>query len=341
MRQVVIHGPGDVRIDDVDVPAAGPRDALVEVSACGICGTDLTFIARGGFRGGDAPMRLGHEAAGRVLAVGRDVADLEAGDRVIINPMTGGHVIGNGGPEGAFTDRLLVREALVGETLFRIPDGVEDELAALVEPLAVSLHSVNRADPSLKEKVVLFGAGPIGLGIVLWLRRRGVAEIVVVDRYAPRLARARALGATATIIAGEGDLTADLCRILGGGTVFGMPTVDAGVFIDAAGAPGIVPAVVAMAKPGARMVVTASYKAPVSIDLRRMLMSEFTITTAMGYPVEFPAVIAALPEIAGEAQSLISHRFPLEQFHDALATAQSGDCAKVMVTFPPRAGGDR
>jgi (R,R)-butanediol dehydrogenase / meso-butanediol dehydrogenase / diacetyl reductase len=339
MRQVIVHGPADVRVDEVEEPVAGPRDAVVEIAACGICGTDLTFIARGGFLDGSGAMRLGHEAAGRVVQVGRDVAGLAVGDRVIVNPVNGGQVIGNGGPEGAFTDRLLVRDAVPGKTLFPVPDGAADELGALVEPLAVALHTVNRANPQRHEKVVLFGAGPIGLGITLWLRRRGAAEIVVVDRNAARLERARAIGATATVVTGEGDLRAALAEVLGGDSVFGMPTVDADLYIDAAGAPTVLPEIVAMARPGARVTVAASYKAPVTLDLRRMLMSELTITMAMGYPEEFPKVIAALPEIAEEAQALISHRFAFDDFHDAVAVAQSGDCAKVMVTFPANSCG--
>jgi threonine dehydrogenase-like Zn-dependent dehydrogenase len=323
-------------MDDVAEPVPGPADAIIDIAACGICGTDLTFIARGGFRDGDtAPMRIGHEAVGRIRSVGSDVAGLTPGMRVILNPQTAGSVIGNGGPEGAFTDRLLFREAIAGKTLYPIGHDIPDALAALAEPLAVSLHSVNRADPKPHETVVLFGAGPIGLGIVLWLHRRGVARLIVVDQNPKRLEWAKSLGATDVVVAGaDRDLLADLRAICGGGEIFGMPVVDVDCFIDAAGAPPIVPQVVAMAKTGARLVIPASYKKPVTIDLRRLLMSEMTITTAMGYPTEFAEVIATLPELTREADLLISHSYDFADFFDALAVAQSGDCAKVMVTFP-------
>jgi len=130
MRQVNVHGPGDVRLDSVAAPVVGPADALVRVSACGICGTDLTFIWRGRARAGaTAPMPLGHEAVGIVTEIGSDVADLVPGQRVMVNPMGVDSVIGNGGPEGALADVLLVRDALLGRSLFPVPDDVPDPVA--------------------------------------------------------------------------------------------------------------------------------------------------------------------------------------------------------------------
>lgn len=342
MRQVAIHAPGDVRFDAAPDPVAAAGDVVVRVEACGICGTDLTFVAYGGGGAGSAmPMPLGHEAVGIVEQVGAGVTGISPGMRVFVNPMTGGQdpsaaasVIGNGGPEGAFADRLLVRNAVVGETLFPIPDDLPSERAALVEPLAVALHSVNRADPQPGSTVVVYGAGPIGLGAVIWLKRRGVGRIVVVDLNPGRLDRATALGATDVVDAGREDLFAALARICGTTNVFGIPAVDADIFIDMAGAPGLVAQTIGFAKFGARMIVTAAYKAPVEIDLRRMLLSEFSIALSIGYPTELPDVVAALPELGDAAQHLISHRFVFDRFFDALATAQGGDCAKVMVLFP-------
>ena len=199
MRRVLnIHEVDDARLDEVASPDPGSRDVLVDIKACGICGSDLTYIKIGGIMrppGGVTP--LGHEAAGEIAYVGKDVEGVSVGQRVIINPMMTPSMIGSGGPEGAFTDQLLVSEARVGDSLLPIPDDLPYHVAALTEPLAVALHGVNRAEAKPGDKVVVFGCGPIGLGMILWLQDRGVEDVVALDLSPDRLERARALGAGA------------------------------------------------------------------------------------------------------------------------------------------------
>src|SRR5438309_1245367 len=119
MPQVLnIHGVNDVRLDPVDAPRPGKSDVVVKVKACGICGSDLSYIKIGGIMrqpGGVTP--IGHEAAGEVMAVGGSVPGVQVGQRVVINPMNTPSNIGSGGPEGAFTEQLLVKEARLGDSL--------------------------------------------------------------------------------------------------------------------------------------------------------------------------------------------------------------------------------
>ena len=184
MRVVNIHGENDVRLDPVDAPAPGVKDVVVQVKACGICGSDLTYIKIGGIHrrpGGVTP--IGHEAAGKVIAVGREVTGVSPGQRVIINPMLTANYVGSGGPEGAFTEELLIRDARIGESLLPIPGDLPYDVAALTEPLAVALHGVNRAEAKPGDKVVVFGCGPIGLSMVLWLIDRGVTDVIALDVF--------------------------------------------------------------------------------------------------------------------------------------------------------------
>jgi (R,R)-butanediol dehydrogenase / meso-butanediol dehydrogenase / diacetyl reductase len=342
-RQVHVHGVDDVRVDTVARPRAAAGEIVLRVDACGICGSDLTFIAQGGGAPGSAaPLPLGHEAAGTVVDVGAEVGGVTPGMRVFINPMIGGSdpaalrsVIGNGGTEGAFTDLLRVRNARLGETLFPIPDTVSAETAALVEPLAVALHGVTRGDPRPDETVVVYGCGPIGLGAIVWLRRLGVRRIVAVDRIASRLERATALGATHVVDGSKQDLRSALQAACGARNVAGIEVVDADLYLDMAGAAALVQDTIAFAKQGARMVITAVYKKPVEFDLRRMLLSEFTVTMAIGYdPAGLADIAAVLSELDADAHHLISHRFDFDRFAEAVQVAQSGECAKVMVLFP-------
>jgi 2-desacetyl-2-hydroxyethyl bacteriochlorophyllide A dehydrogenase len=333
-RILNIHGVNDVRLDPYDAPRPGDADVVVKVKACGVCGSDLSYIKIGGIHrkpGGVTP--IGHEAAGEVIAVGSNVQGIKPGQRVVINPMMTPSYIGSGGPEGAFTEELLVRDARVGESLLPIPDDLPFEIAAMTEPLAVALHGVNRAQAQAGDKVVVFGCGPIGLGMVLWLVDRGIKDVVALDLSDERLSRARALGASAVINPAKEDVRARLRELHGTARVFSREAVGTDAYIDAAGAPNILSDVIGMAKYRSRLVVTAAYMKPVEIDLGAMLTTEMTITTAVGYPDEMPDVVAALPRLKEKVHSLISHRFSFDNIIDALDVAGTPQSAKVMVQF--------
>jgi threonine dehydrogenase-like Zn-dependent dehydrogenase len=306
----------------------------VKVKACGVCGSDLTYIKIGGIHrkpGGVTP--IGHEAAGEVLSVGSDVKGVSVGQRVVINPMMTPSYIGSGGPEGAFTEELLVKDARVGDSLLPIPDDLPFEVAALTEPLAVALHGVNRAQAKAGDKIVVFGCGPIGLGMVLWLVDRGVKDVIALDLYPERLERAKALGAREVINPAKEDVPARLKELHGSARVFSREAVGTDAYIDAAGAPNILGDVIGMAKYQSRLVVTAAYMKPVQIDLGAMLTTEMTITTAVGYPNEMEEVVGALPRLKERVRSLISHRFPFDRIIDAIGVAGTPASAKVMVQF--------
>lgn len=332
MRVLTIHGVNDVRLDPVEPPKPGNKDAVIRVKACGICGSDLSYIRIGGIPPGRTTP-IGHEAAGEVISVGADVEGLTAGDRVAVNPMNTPSFIGSGGPEGAFTEELLVRDARVGDNLLPIADDLPYEVAALTEPLSVALHTVNRTQAKPGEKVAVFGCGPIGLGIVLWLLDRGVTDVVALDLVPERLERARGLGARAVINPAQEDVRARLTELHGRVPRRIGEGVGTDVYVDAAGAPNIVNDVIGMTKEHARLVVTAAYMQPTQINLGGMLTTEMTITTAMGYPDEMPEVVAALPRLREKADSLISHRMPFAKVIEALGVAGTPESAKVMIEF--------
>ena len=316
-------------------PRPGSADVVIKVKACGVCGSDLSYIKIGGIYrepGGVTP--LGHEAAGEVIVIGDAVKGVSVGQRVIINPMMTPSNIGNGGPEGAFSDEVLVRDARVGDSLLPIPPDVPYDVAALTEPLAVAMHGVNRAQVKPGDKVVVFGCGPIGLGMVLWLVDRGVTDVVALDLAPERLERAKALGARATINPAKENVRARLLELHGSARVnFSREAVGTDVYIDAAGAPNILSDVIGMAKHQSRLVVTAAYMKPVQIDLGTMLTTEMTITTAVAYPTEMPEVIAAMSRLRDKLRSLISHRFAFDQVIEAFGMAGTPTSAKVMVEF--------
>jgi (R,R)-butanediol dehydrogenase / meso-butanediol dehydrogenase / diacetyl reductase len=316
MKSVRTAAPGTVKVAEIQRPAPGPRDLLVRVRACGICGTDASFVQMGGMplgpEGETAAIPLGYEPAGEVVEIGAEVAGLKVGDRVVVNPQAApSGIIGCGGPLGGMGEYLLIQNAAAGQSVAVFPDDLPFEVAALNEPMAVARHCVNRARARTADKVIVFGAGPIGLGAVIWLKLRGVRQVAVADVIPGRLRTALAAGAAAVIDSSREDVTARLTSPHGHSTnALGAPRPDTDIYIDAAGAAAAVNTALRAAKWGARLVTVAVHKKPEPIDLGSMLRSEMTIITSQGYPTE---IFEVTPEIAEHQQRfsrLISHRSP-------------------------------
>lgn len=333
MKQATIRGVDDVRLDSVPIPLCGDRDMVVEVRCCGICGSDLGYIAMGGLLGPGQPMPIGHEFSAVVSETGSLVTTFSVGDRVVVNPMAVEPAIGNAGPEGAFAPYLLVRDVVATpDAAFAIPDGLGMEQAAMVEPLAVAMHAVHRGEVSVSDSVVVFGAGTIGLSIALVLRYYGVKHVVVIDRCESRLQLAEAIGAT-PIVAGSVADTASLLRELHGTKQhFGRDVPASDLYFEATGVGAVFDDIVGLACEQARVVVVGVHKQPVTLDLVTLLSKELSVIGSIGYPTEFPQVIDMLEHIDFDPALLISHRFPLSAFDQALRTAGDTDASiKVMV----------
>ncbi len=332
MKLLNIHDIDKVSLDPYTRPEPGPKDVVVRMKACGICGSDLSYIKNGGIPGPGKPTPLGHEGSGEVMLVGDQVEGLTIGQRVIVNPMNTPSFIGSGGPEGAFTEELLVREARLNDSVLPIPEGIAFDIAAMCEPLAVALHGINRAEAQKGDQVAIFGCGPIGLGMVMWAIDRGCRDVIALDLSEERLDRARALGAH-TINPAKEDVQARIKEIHGSHQYFNRERANTDAFIDAAGAPSILADVVAIAKKHARHVITAAYMKPIELPAGQMLTSEMTITTAVGYPDEFPEVVAAMPRLKDTIATLISHRLPFDRVIEGLNIAATPQSAKVMIEF--------
>lgn len=331
MKQIRLHGPEDVRLDEVPEPEPGPRDAVVRVAACGICGSDVGYVKLGGVAGPTRrPLPLGHELAGVIEALGAEVSGLRAGDRVVVHPGAAGNRIGNGGPEGGFAPRLLVRNAAAGGSLFAIPDGMPFEVAALAEPLGVGMNAALRSDARAGEKAVVFGAGPIGLAAVATLADRGVADVIAVDLSERRLALARALGAHATLNPAREDVWQGVRARHGEALLLGARMAASDAYVEASGASAVIGEVLQHAKGEARLSVVALHRAPVPVNFLLVMMKQLTLRGAMEYPEDFGATLALLAR--RDLAPMITHRFPLARFADALAVARDADASgKVMI----------
>lgn len=333
MLQLRIHGPGQARLDEVPTPEPGPADAVLQVQACGICGSDLGYLKLGGLAGpSPEPMPLGHEFSAVVDRVGSEVRKFRPGTRVVVNPITGGNNIGNGGDAGAFSREVLVRNVDSGGILFPIPDDLPFDRAALAEPLGVGLQAINRADLSAGDKVVVFGAGPIGLMALAGLRYRGFEDVVIVDLSDHRLEIAQRLGAAMTLNPDRDDVWAR-SRELHGSTLFldFIPTNATNAYIEASGAPSVIPDIVAQSGPGARVSVVALHREPRPVDFTMVLAKQLTLAGSMAYPEDYGEVVSMLSEV--DLSTVITHRFPLDAIDEALEVARDPNRAgKVIIT---------
>ena len=331
----MVTGPGETRVVDVPKPELGPNDVLVKMRACGICGSDAFYISIGGIppRQGQTP--LGHEPAGEVVEVGGDVIGVSVGDHVVVNPMAApSGIIGNGGAHGALADYLLVEDAMRGKTLDVVPEHIPWEVVALNEPMAVARHGVNRTQPKPSDKVVVFGAGPIGLGATIAYKSLGVEHVVVADLIPARLEKALKVGADAVINSAHDDVVTRLVELHGDGAAMFPGKAGTDIFLDAAGAPAVVTAALTAAKNGAKLGVVAVHKEPIPIDFINIMSNEITIVGSMGYPDEIFEVTQDIIANWEKYAVIVSHTIPFDNVDEALRMAATpGAADKVVVTF--------
>lgn len=334
MKAVQLYGAGDIRLDEKEAPTAGAGEIVIAVDACGICGSDASFFRMGSFYGAGTPMPLGHEFVGRVVETGPGAADLKPGLRIVANPMMeGAGTLGCGSLEGgAFAERVKIKALPGSRAVFPIPDSLSDDIATLCEPIAVASHAVSNAAPGKNERVVVFGAGPIGLGAVVRLRHLGISDITVIDFSDLRLSIARDLGANRTFNPSQGKTSKFLREQCGTRQSEGGSGVDVDVFIDAAGAGVALQEMIKLAPYRGRIVVVAMHTKPVEIDLAQVMSKELSIRGSIGYPEEFASVVDMVVEWNEKLRPMITHQYPLEAFHEAFAMSmKAAEAAKVVV----------
>jgi 2-desacetyl-2-hydroxyethyl bacteriochlorophyllide A dehydrogenase len=206
MTAVRLHGPGDLRLDEVPIPVPNPGEVLIRVHRCGICGTDL-HIAKGNFPAPNLPLVLGHEFSGTVAATGGEVTHVSAGDHVVVDiNISCGHCYFCRRGQKLFCPyvaQLGVHSAgglaeyvsAPAANVYTLPDSVSLDTAAYVEPLACAVHGQDRIGIRSGETVLVIGGGPMGLAHITLSRLGGASKVIVSEPDATRRNRAASLGA--------------------------------------------------------------------------------------------------------------------------------------------------
>lgn len=326
MKAVRWYEKGDIRIDDIREKDPGPGEVRIRVSVCGICGSDLHEYKAGPFliprkthpltgqHGG--PVVLGHEFSGVVDALGAGVADLATGQRVVVNPLLycrECYYCSRGEPlmcrklgtlgfaaDGAFADSTVVPR--YGVTA--LPDHVDDDAGAFIEPLAVAVRAVKRARLNLGQSVVVVGAGPIGLLVAQVCRATGAAQVFVVEPMEGRRELARRLGATVVIDPRAGDP----------GKIVAQHTDKrrADVAIDCVGIQASFDTAVNCTGRRAVICIAGMALEPIQVPFLRLWGHEKEITFTQGYENEFPAAVALLSNGQVHVAEMITARIDLD-----------------------------
>lgn len=331
MKAAVYRGPNRVEIENLPTPQIGPEEVLLEVEACGVCGTDLKKIAHGDL---PPPRVFGHEVGGRIAEVGPRVTGWKPGDRVLffhhlpcrncalcrqkayaqcLQYQRVGAGAGFEPAGGGFAQYVRVMDWIVrGGGLVRIPEGVTAEEATFVEPVNTCLKGIEKAGPLKNRTVLILGAGPIGL-ILLQLARLEGATVVVSDPIPERLETARKLGAE--------------------GVIYPEP-VD--VALVAAAAPAAVQQALEVVRPAGRVVLFAQTRLAerIPLDVGQIGKLEKTLVGSYSASVDLQERAAELVfSRTIQVRPLITHRFPLDQIQEALRVAMnpSGNSLKVIV----------
>jgi (R,R)-butanediol dehydrogenase/meso-butanediol dehydrogenase/diacetyl reductase len=304
-----------LEVESLPDPIPSANEVVVQVARCGICGSDLHMTEDSAF--GTVPGSvLGHEYSGEIVETGRGVTKFQAGDRVSVMPLRGcGHcaICLAGKPSWCSAFQLegggYAQYSRAAEhQCVKLPRDISLEDAALAEPLSVALHGVLLSKMKMGAKVLVIGAGPIGLGAAFWARRLGAGQVAVTDLYDYQKDRAYEMGATA-FLCGSENTVEKVNSALGG---------PAEIVFECVGKPGLVARSIQHACPHGTIVVLGLCTAPDTFVPFEAVSKEVRIqTSAFFYAQEFRAAIDALEAGHAAPRALVTDTVALSMMPDA------------------------
>lgn len=329
MKAAVYHGARDLRLEEIAAPSGPlePLEVLLDIAACGICGTDLHEYADGPIltshepnplNGATLPQVLGHELSGTVADVGAAVSRIAPGDRVTVVPtifcgtchycLRGMHThcqrmasIGMSSPWGGFSSQAVVSE----EQLTALPENVSVDEGALTEPAAVAINSVARTGVRPGSDVLVTGAGPIGALVALAAASAGAARLYVSEPNASRRAAIEALGVTETFDPGAGDVVGELLERTGG--------IGVDVAIECSGNGRALAACVAATRARGVIGQTGLGMHSPTVDVERITMNALTLVGCWCWPArDFGKVVSLVSAGRFPVEKVVSRRIALD-----------------------------
>lgn len=333
MKAAVLYAPGDIRIENVAKPIIKENEVLVQIYSCGICGTD--FHVYKGEREVKFPLIQGHEIAGKIVEVGKDVSKDLLNKRVTVEPNfacgkcffckigrynlcekkeTLGLTI-----DGGFCEYVAVPK----EYAWEISNDLSYDEGSIVEPLTVGFHAVERANIRLGGKVVVFGLGIIGLSIVQFAKIAGL-QVCAVDLVEERLKLAEELGAEQTFNASmESSKLESLIKQWGKGYIDGA--------FEAVGVPSVQELALGMVRRGGKLILVGQSTKPMRLSSFFATRNEIEIIGSLACLLDFPTVIEMLEKGIIQGKPLITHRFEIDEVQKAYEVIENKEAIKVVL----------
>lgn len=340
MLAALLYGQEDLRLEQVAKPTPATGEVVVQVSVATTCGTDLKVWRRGSHaKMLQLPTLFGHEAAGRIVAVGKGVEQWQIGDRIVAN---------NSAPcikcffcqrqeyslcpnltwnNGAFAEYLKIPAAIVQRNMLRIPDELSDELAAITEPLACVLHGIARSNAQVDDTVVVLGDGAIGLMFVAVLAQQG-CSVLLFGGNAQRLQIGKQLGATKTFNYKDIESTPSVVKAQTAGW-------GADVVIEATGIPAVWESAIACVRPGGTVNLFGGCprQTTITVNTERLHYSELTIKGVFhNTPQYVRAALSLLASRTIEFELLISEHRQLQDLAQVFEDMRQRKVIKVAIT---------
>ena len=334
MKASVYLGPERVELRDIDIPRPSAGEVLIKVARAGLCGTDLHIYQGHMDQRVQIPLVMGHEMCGEIVETAKDAA-FTVGDRVVVEPTVAcgvcaacrrGHRhvcqnlnflgIDSAGAFQAFWNAPIHR-------LHRVPDALDDDAGALIEPLAVAVHDVRRAKVALGDRAVVIGGGPIGMLVAMAARLDG-AEVVIAEVNPFRLAKAEALG-----FAVVNPLATDLIAYTEDWTEGAGADL---VFEVSGSAPGA-EVMTALARVRGTIVLVGVHAEPPPVDLQRFFWRELHLVACRVYePIDFERAIRLASSGAIDIKALVTNTLPLDDAAKGFEQmAAGGEVVKVLL----------
>ena len=327
MKAARWYSPKDIRVEEVAEPQVKNDTVKVKVKWCGICGSDLHEYLAGPIfipvenphplSKEKAPVIMGHEFSGEVVEVGKDVTNVKAGDRVVVEPILacgtcaacaegkynlctslGFHGLAGGG--GGFAEYTTFPAKFV----HKIPDSLSFEKAALIEPMAVALHSLRVGSFHIGQSAVVAGAGPIGLATVECLKAAGAQQVIMIQRKSVRQQYALNSGANVVLDPNEVDVVAEIRKLTGG--------IGADIAFETTGSEACYQQTLEGIRFDGTLVVTSIWEHEISYNPNAIVLTEKKIVGSICYCNDFPATIAMMADGRIKADGYITKRVALD-----------------------------
>lgn len=348
-RAAVLYGTGDLRVEDVAMPEPAADEVLVEIRAVGVCGSDVHYYREGriGSHAVEEPLVLGHETSGVIIGRGERATRHAVGTRVALEPgvpdrrcaqcragrynlCPNVRFFATPPVDGTFTRYQTIHE----DFAFPLPDALSDEAGALIEPLSVGLWAADKGGVTPGDRVLVTGAGPVGLLALQVALARGATQAIVTDVNPARLKVATELGATDTVAieASEPGLD-DPGPADPGPADPGLADLGADVLLECSGVPSALGDGIAALRPGAIAVAVGMSAAEAfSVPVGLLQQREIWLTGTFRYANTYPTAIALATRGHVVLDRLVTHRFPLDEAERALTvTAEDPDALKPVV----------